>query len=143
MKKMTIGKLAIESGVNVTSVRFYERIGLMGVPERTLGRHRVYSNDHLRRLRFIHRARDLDFSIEEIRRLLALDEPARTSCREVQEITAAHLKNIRQKLASLRRIEDILARTLKQCSGKATPQCPILDLLNARTGDSSKSLQQP
>src|SRR5215212_368181 len=92
---LSIGRLAALTGVHLETVRYYERIGLMPEPARTDGGHRVYSDEHRQRLAFVQRARRLGFSIEDIRTLLALSEPTRRSCREVEVVAAAHLANIR------------------------------------------------
>jgi len=89
MKPLTIGKLAATAGVNLETVRYYERIKLMPMPARTSSGHRTYEEGHIRRLAFIRRARELGFSIEQIRALLALAEPSRASCTEVREIAIA------------------------------------------------------
>ena len=129
-KGLTIGRLAALSGVNLETVRYYERIGLMPKPDRTNGGHRIYDRDHRRRLTFVRRARELGFGIEEIRALLALAEPQRRSCDEVRHLAAAHLDDVRAKIADLVRLETILAVTVRQCDGQtATPSCPVLDLL--------------
>ncbi len=126
---MTIGHLAKEAGVNLETVRYYERIGLMPEPDRTAGGHRSYTNAHARKLAFIRRARELGFGLEEIRALLALAEPGHTSCAEVQTIAGAHLESVRAKLRDLARLEQILADTVSQCSGEPSPMCPVLDML--------------
>ncbi len=127
---MTIGRLAEETGVNLETVRYYERIGLMPQPDRTAGGHRSYSKAHASRLAFIRRARELGFGLGEIRALLALTEPGHRSCAEVQAIASAHLESVRAKLADLARLEHILADTVAKCSGDPSPPCPVLDMLD-------------
>jgi MerR family mercuric resistance operon transcriptional regulator len=129
MRGMTIGRLAKETGVNLETVRYYERIGLMPQPDRTAGGHRSYTNAQARKLAFIRRGRELGFGLQEIRALLALAEPGHTSCAEVQEIAGAHLESVRAKLRDLARLERILADTVSQCSGEPSPMCPVLDML--------------
>jgi MerR family mercuric resistance operon transcriptional regulator len=131
MERMTIGALAAATGLKITTIRFYERAGLMPAPTRTAGRHRSYTTAQLRRLLFICRARELEFSIEEIRMLLVLAEPARPSCREVQNLAAAHLKRLHQKIADLIKVENVLSAAVKTCSGKSNPTCPVLELLDS------------
>jgi MerR family mercuric resistance operon transcriptional regulator len=125
---LSIGRLAALTGVHLETVRYYERIGLMPVPERTDGGHRVYAEAHRRHLAFVQRARKLGFSIEDIRALLALAEPQRRSCREVEAIASAHLQNVRSKIADLRRLEDLLQATVSHC-GSNGPSCPVLEIL--------------
>lgn len=127
---LSIGRLAQRSGVNLETVRYYERIGLMPQPDRTAGGHRIYDDEHRRRLAFIRRGRELGFSIEEIRALLDLAAPTRRSCEEVRVIASAHLAEVRAKIADLARLESLLAGTVERCDRRATaPSCPVLDLL--------------
>jgi MerR family transcriptional regulator, mercuric resistance operon regulatory protein len=132
---LTIGALARLTGVSVETIRYYERIRLMGKPPRTRGGHRCYEPEHTHRLRFIRRARDLGFSIEDIRTLLALSVRGHKSCAEVREIAAAHLADVRAKRDDLAKLESILSETVDQCdahrSGISTPICPILQVLES------------
>jgi MerR family transcriptional regulator, mercuric resistance operon regulatory protein len=136
MERMTIGVLAAASGIKITTIRFYERAGLMPAPTRTAGKHRNYTAAQLRRLLFICRARELEFSIEEIRMLLVLAEQARPSCRDVQRLAASHLKRLRRNIADLMKVEAVLSAAVKSCSGKSITACPVLELL----GSSEKRL---
>jgi MerR family mercuric resistance operon transcriptional regulator len=135
VKTLTIGQLAAAAGVNLETVRYYERIKLMPSPARTTSGHRVYERSHMQRLAFIRRGRDLGFSIEQIRALLALAEPSRASCAEIGEVARAHLSEVRTQLADLARLERILAATVAKCSGGFDPTCPVLDVLTTRAVD--------
>jgi MerR family mercuric resistance operon transcriptional regulator len=127
---LTIGRLAERSGVNLETIRYYERIGLMPEPGRTVGGHRIYEEPHRQRLSFIRRGRELGFGIEDIRALLSLAEPQRRSCEEVQEIAYQRLEDVRAKIKDLTRLEELLAATLDQCADNgAVPACAVLDLL--------------
>ncbi|HXQ16107.1 MAG TPA: helix-turn-helix domain-containing protein [Caulobacteraceae bacterium] len=129
---LTIGRLAAQSGVNLETVRYYERIGLMPAPDRTAGGHRVYDQAHRRRLTFVRRGRELGFGIEAIRTLLALAEPGHRSCDDVLAVAGAHLREVRAKLADLARLEVILAQTVSACESHASaPACPVLEMLEA------------
>src|SRR5262245_12671392 len=139
MNRMTIGMLAAASGLKITTIRYYERVGLMPSPSRTAGRQRTYTEAHQRRLLFICKARELKFSIEEIRTLLALAEPARRSCKDVQHLAATHLTGLRQKIAAMVKLEAMLAGAVAQCSGKSGPPCPVLDLLEMTTDEAGSS----
>jgi MerR family mercuric resistance operon transcriptional regulator len=132
MRVLTIAKLAQASGVNLETIRYYERIGLIPEPARTASGYRSYGPEHVQRLSFIRRAREIGFSIEEIRELLALAEPGQSACAEVQRLTATHLREVRAKIADLRKLERILAGALAKCSVNSTPACPVLDMLGAR-----------
>ncbi|MCJ2102313.1 MULTISPECIES: MerR family transcriptional regulator [unclassified Methylobacterium] len=131
LRGLSIGQLAAAAGVNLETVRYYERIGLMPPPARTGGGHRSYDPVHVQRLAFIRHARALGFGIEDIRTLLALAAPGHRSCAEVRDIASAHLSEVRTKLAHLARLEHILSETIDQCSGAPTPACPVLDMLDA------------
>ena len=128
-RALTVGALAKATKVNLATVRYYESIELMPSPGRKEGGHRVYGADDIRRLTFVRRARELGFSIEDIRALLKLAEPSHTSCAEVVHIARPHLASVREKLADLARLEDVLSKTIAQCSGEPVPTCPLLDTL--------------
>lgn len=130
MRGLTIGKLAAATGVNLETIRYYERIRLMPAPDRTAAGHRRYGAEHLRRLAFIRRARELGFGIDDIRALLTLARPNMVDCADARRIAQAHLGNVRSKLADLSRLEQILAETIAQCSGEPAPACPVLDMLD-------------
>jgi MerR family transcriptional regulator, mercuric resistance operon regulatory protein len=125
---ITIGILSEHSGVKVETIRYYERIGLTPVPMRTEGRHRLYGADDIKRVIFIRRARELGFSLDDIRNLLALAERGR-GCGNVRQLTLAHAARIRDRIADLERIERLLRDTASQCEGGQAPACPILEVL--------------
>ncbi len=129
---LTIGKLSQLTGVNVETVRYYEKIKVLPVPPRTESGRRVYGPTETRILAFIRRSRELGFSLDEIRTLLRLGGPEKASCREVREIAAHHLDNIRAKIDDLRKLERLLAKTVAQCTGTTAPGCPLLDILDAQ-----------
>lgn len=122
-------ELARETGCNLETIRYYEKVGMMPDPPRTAAGYRIYHGKHVLRLRFILRARELGFSIEEIRGLLALVDGGTQTCAEVKERTQIHLADVRAKIRDLKRIEHILAATAAQCSGDQVPECPVLDAL--------------
>jgi MerR family mercuric resistance operon transcriptional regulator len=107
-----------------------ERVGMLAPPPRTAGGRRVYAMMDLRILVFIRRSRELGFSLNEIRALLRLGGPDKVSCREVRDIAARHLGDIRAKLNDLKKLERLLSTTVARCSGKTAPDCPILDILD-------------
>jgi MerR family mercuric resistance operon transcriptional regulator len=129
---LTIGRLAALSRVNLETIRYYERIGLMPEPGRSGGGHRLYEDEHRRRLSFIRRARELGFRIEEIRALLDLAQPQRRSCADVRAVAVQHLEDVRAKIVDLARLEAALAATVNRCSTNgAAPSCPVLEVLEA------------
>jgi MerR family mercuric resistance operon transcriptional regulator len=130
----TIGKLSDLTGVNIDTIRYYEKIGMLPAPPRTESGRRIYGPAESCILAFIRRSRELGFSLNEVRALLRLRAPEKASCREVREIAAHHLEDIRAKLNDLKKLERLLARTVARCSGKAAPDCPVLDILDVGRG---------
>ena len=129
---LTIGELSKLTGVNIETIRYYERIKMLSLPPRTSGGRRVFDPSHLRVLAFIRRSRELGFSPNEIRALIRLGGPEKASCRQVREIAAHHLDDIRAKITDLRKLERLLAKTVAQCTGTTAPVCPVLDILDVR-----------
>ena len=127
--EMAIGELSRLTGVNIETIRYYEKVRMLRPPPRTAGGRRVYGSAEVRLLGFIRRGRELGFSLEEIRALIALGAPGKASCADVREIAAHHLEDIRSKIADLKKLEKLLAKTIAQCSGSKVPDCPVLDIL--------------
>lgn len=130
-ENFSIGELSRHSGVNIETIRYYERIKMLPPPPRTASGRRVYGPAEKRTLAFIRRARELGFPLEEIRALLALGGSERAACADVHKIASAHLASVRSKLSDLIKLEAILAETVAQCTDGATPDCPVLDILDA------------
>ncbi|ETR77832.1 MerR family transcriptional regulator [Afipia sp. P52-10] len=128
-KGLQRAELARRTGCNLETIRYYEKVGMMPDPPRTASGYRIYAESHVSRLRFILRARELGFAIEEIRGLLDLVDGGTQTCAEVKERTERHLTDVRAKIADLRRIEKVLAATAAQCSGDDVPECPVLEAL--------------
>lgn len=128
--ELTIGGLSDRTGVNVETIRYYEREGLLPSIPRTAGGHRVFGDAHLRRLLFIRRSRELGFSGAEIRALLDLVDGGYT-CGEVRDLTLGHLANVKARIAGLRRLEKTLATVSARCEGGDLPDCPIVEALSA------------
>jgi MerR family transcriptional regulator, mercuric resistance operon regulatory protein len=125
-----IGELSKRSGVNIETIRYYERAKMLVPPPRTTSGRRVYDLMDLRILVFIRRSRELGFSLDQIRALLRLGGPEKATCREVREIAAHHLDDIRAKLTDLKKLERLLSKTVARCTGKTAPDCPVLDVLD-------------
>ena len=124
---MRIGELARSVDVNVETIRYYQRIGLLEVPEKPYGSMRSYNDQDLLRLRFIRHAQQLGFSLEDIRELLALSS---ADCKRVERLAAEKLNQVNEKLRQLRRIHSVLAKTIEQCAGrKGNEPCPIIETL--------------
>ena len=126
----TRGDLARATGCNIETIRYYEKTGVLPDPPRTDAGYRIYSTAHATRLRFILRARELGFSMEDIRGLMGLEDGAAPTCAEVKERTERHLADVRARIADLRRIESVLAETASRCSGAEVPDCPVLDAIS-------------
>jgi MerR family mercuric resistance operon transcriptional regulator len=127
---LPIGALSKHSGVKIETIRYYERVQMLAPPPRTASGRRVYEVTDLRILVFVRRARELGFSLDEIRALLRLGGPEKAPCREVRAIAAHHLEDIRAKLSDLKKLERLLSKTVARCSGKTAPDCPVLDILD-------------
>lgn len=129
MARLTIGQLSRRTGVNIETIRYFEKVGLISSPPRTEGGHRAYDNDHLRTLGFIRRARELGFTPDEVRGILNLGGPADACCDEVREIASKHLQTVRTKMADLAHLEKLLASTINRCSGDHAPRCAVIDMI--------------
>ena len=130
---MRRGELAQRSGCNIETVRFYERQGLLPAPPRTEGGHRDYAPEHLKRLTFIRRSRELGFTLDRVRNLLALVDGRDWTCAEVRAMTLEHLADVQSKIADLQKLALILGDMAAQCDGGAVPECPIIDALMEST----------
>ncbi len=125
---LTIGVLAKRGGVNVETIRYYQRRGLLREPSKPSGGFRKYAPDSVKRVRFIKRAQSLGFTLDEILGLLALDE--KTACFETRQIAAHKLESIRQKLADLTQMKKALSSLVRSCDkSSASGSCPIIHLL--------------
>jgi MerR family mercuric resistance operon transcriptional regulator len=132
--EIQIGELARRSGCHVETIRYYERIKLLPLPSRSAGRYPLYDLDDVRRLGFIRRARELGFTLEEARALLALStHDGRTACAEVRQLAAGHLEEVRAKIADLKAMETVLADAVRRCDAGELPGCPLIDSLSAVT----------
>lgn len=129
LKRFTRGALAQQSAINSETIRYYEKIELMPHPMRSEGGHRIYDDDHLKRLVFIRRCRGLGFSLEEIRNLLGLVDTGKYSCDEVRLQTQTHLKDIQQKVCDLKKMESTLEKLLVECRNGKQASCPIVEAL--------------
>lgn len=124
-----IGKLAEGSGVNIETIRYYERIGLLPRARRSGNRYRRYGVADIERLRFVRRARDLGFALEEVRALLDLDEDPPHACRQAQKLAESHLSAVKKRIADLRRMERALTDLVGRCVKGERPRCPLVEAL--------------
>ncbi len=131
MKPLTIGQVAERAGIGVETVRFYERQGLLEEPARGPSGYRQFDAKIVARLRFIRRAKDLGFTLQEIKELLSLKLDPSTTCADVKDRAHAKIADIDAKVSSLLRMKQALVKLTKACRGKdATSDCPILDALD-------------
>jgi MerR family mercuric resistance operon transcriptional regulator len=132
---MRRGELAQRSGCNIETVRFYEKQGLLPAPPRSAGGHRDYAPEHLKRLTFIRRSRELGFTLEAVRRLLSLVDGSDWTCAEVRAMTLEHLAYVRRKIADLQKLVKVLEDMAAQCDGGLVPECPVVDALSSVSAD--------
>ena len=132
-KTMKIGVVATRAGVNIQTVRYYERRGLIPKPPRTESNYRLYCEDSVRRLRFVKRAQELGFSLNETKELLALRIRSRATRAHVRERAEAKITDIEEKIRALRAMKKTLTRlTAACCSGAGSVgDCPILEALDS------------
>jgi MerR family transcriptional regulator, copper efflux regulator len=130
MKSITIGCLAREAGVNLETVRYYERQGLLPKAPRSSSGYRLFPEDTARRLRFIRRAQELGFSLAEIRELLSLRVSRRASCADIRTRAEAKIADVDLRIRSLKSMRRTLDRLAKVCAGRGpapVAKCPILE----------------
>lgn len=127
---IAIGELSRRTGCNIETIRYYERIGLMPAPARR-GRYRSYGADEVARLGFVRRARELGFTLDEVRALLGLAAGGDATCAEVRDLAALHLKDVRARIADLKRMEKVLAESVRACDAGHNAGCPVIRTLYA------------
>ncbi len=127
---LTIGKVAKSTKVNIETIRYYEKQGLIPNPPRTTSGYRQYPEDTIARIRFIKSAQGLGFSLKEISELLALRVDPHTICADVKLRAENKAAEIDKKIKTLKKIKNTLSKLAKECNGKGpTSKCPILDSL--------------
>ncbi len=128
----SIGELAGATDTKVETVRYYERIGILPAPKRTSGNYRAYSAGHLARLSFIRRARDLGFTLDQVRALLALADQKKQDCGTVDALAREHLADIDRKISDLKALRRELSGLIGQCKQGTIADCRILSALSPR-----------
>lgn len=128
---LPIGLLAKRTGLTVEGIRFYEKAGILPARARTAGRHRLYSRADLKRLTFIRRARQLGFTLDEVRSLLRLaDTVGEHSCADARRLATNHLDDVRTKMADLKKIENALRGMVASCADGTLPECPLIEAMS-------------
>lgn len=131
MRSLTIGQLAKKARVNVETVRYYERRGLIPKPPRRDSGYRQYSQDTVARIKFIKRAKELGFSLMEISELLYLRVDPDTSCGDVKRRAEVKIADIKEKIRALQKVKKALTKLVVLCSGQGpTSECPIMEILD-------------
>lgn len=130
MRQMTIGQLSKAGGVKVTTIRYYESIGLMGEPDRSESGQRLYTDDAVHRLSFIRHARDLGFPMDAVRELMKLQTEPGSDCSAVDAIAREHLNDVRKRLGQLEALEAELKRMISSCEGGKVGECHVMAALN-------------
>jgi MerR family mercuric resistance operon transcriptional regulator len=126
---LPIGELSRRTRCNIETIRFYEKIAVLPRPARTEGGHRIYGAFHQRRLTFIRRARELGFTLDEVRALLRLAAARDVPCTEVKDLAATHLAEVKTKIADLRAMQKALTTLIAQCNAGDQPNCPLIETL--------------
>jgi MerR family transcriptional regulator, mercuric resistance operon regulatory protein len=136
LSDIAIGELSRQSDCNVETIRYYERIGLLPKPRRRGGRFRRYDADDVSRLRFIRRARQLGFPLDEVRTLLRLTAMRGDAARaEARQLAAARVAEVRAKIADLQAMERILTGAICECDAGRGPACPVIEVLSGSEGE--------
>jgi MerR family copper efflux transcriptional regulator len=132
---MQIGQVAQNTGLSIDTIRFYEKQGLVHAPQRSSGGYRVYDERDVERFRFVGRAQNLGFSLQEIRELLVIESTEGDGCSHVHDLVAAKINQVKEKIAELKRIESRLTKAQKQCSAalmkSCNAECPVLEELES------------
>lgn len=126
-ESVTIGVASRRTGISAKMIRYYEEIGLVGSAERNAGGYRLYAPADLHALHFVRRARDLGFSVEEIRALLALWRDRGRASAQVKALALDHVAELNRRIAALADMARSLGELAEQCGGDGRPDCPILD----------------
>lgn len=126
---LTIGDLGKATNTKVETVRYYERIGLLPKPPRTVGNYRDYGKAELGRLSFIRRARDLGFTLDQVRALLSLSDDQGRDCAGIDRIATEHLQEVDRKLCDLSALRRELKAVIESCDGGTVAECRIVETL--------------
>lgn len=133
MKSLKIGQVAERSGVGIETVRFYEREGLIPKPDRSSSGYRLFDDETIARLQFIRRAKELGFTLIEIKELLSLRLDTTTSCADIKSRAEAKIADIDEKIRTLKRMKTTLKKLTSKCNGQGSVnECSILDALDSK-----------
>ncbi len=133
MTTLTIGDVAKQAQVNIETLRYYERQGIVPKPPRTHSNYRLYPGDTVRRVRFVKKAQELGFSLKEIKELLSLRATRGATCLDVRRQAATKIKQIDEKILSLQAMQNALGELVRRCAARrgSLSECPILESLDS------------
>ncbi len=129
-QNIAIGELSRRTGVNIETIRYFERVGILAKPPRPSAGRRIYGADHIRTLGLVRRARELGFTQAEVRAILSIWDPSEPGCSEARDIAVRHLEHVRQKMVDLGQLERLLSSTIARCEGDGATSCPVIDMLD-------------
>jgi DNA-binding transcriptional MerR regulator len=132
LEKYTIGALSRESGVNLETIRYYEKINLLNKPSRAVNGYRHYEESAIRRLRFVRRGRELGFGIAEIKTLLELADHPEHPCKEADQLAQAHLTEVETKIKDLQAMQEVLTKIVA-CQSHTAEHCRLMETLDQRS----------
>jgi Hg(II)-responsive transcriptional regulator len=132
MAEYFVGQIAKQAGVNVETIRYYERLKLLPKPKRRESRYRVYDETDLKRLLFIKRAKELGFTLKEIKELLELKIESTATCGDVKHLAERKLQDVEKRINDLKNIKRVLIKLINQCTFEqlSTDKCPILEVID-------------
>ena len=132
MAEYFVGQVAKEVGINIETVRYYEKLKLLPKPKRKESRYRIYDETDLKRLLFIKRAKELGFTLKEIKELFDLRIDSEAKCGDVKHLTEHKLKDVENRIRDLKRIENVLVKLINQCVNVevSSDECPILESID-------------
>jgi len=134
MEGYKVGEIAKKVGVNVETLRYYEKIALMPKPKRKESRYRIYDENDLKRMLFIKRAKELGFTLKEIKELLELKVESTATCGDVKHLAEHKIKDVDEKIHDLKNIRKVLVKLVNQCISEqvSTDECPILEAIEQK-----------
>jgi Hg(II)-responsive transcriptional regulator len=135
MEQLKVGEIAKKIGVNVETLRFYEKIKIMPQPKRMESRYRIYDELDLKRLLFIKRAKELGFTLKEIKELLNIKIESTATCGDVKHLAEHKLTDIEERIKDLKSIKNVIVKLVNQCVCEelSTDECPILEVIDPKT----------
>lgn len=134
MEELTVGQLAKKAEINLETIRYYEKINLMPNPKRKESRYRIYDLNDLKRILFIKRAKELGFTLKEIKELLEMKIESKSTCGDVKHLAENKILDVEEKIKDLQKIKKVLNKLVSQCVNEeiSMDECPILDTIEVK-----------